>query len=125
MLTQMQLLDSIIHYLHLQGRSNPKTTPTITTKLLHMDADSPDMVPNFHYPSVIGKLNFLGKATQRDISISMHQCARFIENPKHSHAEAVKWIVCYLIATCDKGLIIHPKSQWHFDCWVDADFAGN
>ena len=26
---------------------------------------------------------------------------------------------------CDKGLIIHPKSQWQFDCWVDADFAGN
>ena len=25
----------------------------------------------------------------------------------------------------DKGLIIHPNKQWHFDCWVDADFAGN
>ena len=25
----------------------------------------------------------------------------------------------------NKGLIIHPNKQWYFDCWVDADFAGN
>ena len=25
----------------------------------------------------------------------------------------------------DKGLIIRPNELWHFDCWMDADFAGN
>ena len=55
----------------------------------------------------------------------MHQCARFTENLKRSHAEAVKQIGRYLLATCDKGLIIHPMSHWHFDCWVDTDFTGN
>ena len=75
MLTQLQLDDSIIHDLHLQSGSNPKTTPTVTTKLLHKDTDSPDMAPDFHYCSVIGKLNLLEKSTWPDISISMHQCA--------------------------------------------------
>ena len=124
-LTQPQLIDSIIQDLHLQSGSNPKNRPSITTKLLHKDADSPDMTPDFQYRSVIGKLNFLEKLTRPDISVSVHQCTRFTEHPKRSHAEAVKWIGCYLLGTRDKGLIIHPKSPWHFDCWVDADYAGN
>ena len=83
------------------------------------------MQPEFHYHSVIGKLNFLEKSTRPDISISVHQCARFSESPKKSHAEAVKCIGQYLLAMWDKGLIIHPNKDWHFDCWVDANFAGN
>ena len=109
-LTQLQLIDSIIHDLHLQSRSNPKNTPSITTKLLHKDADGPDMTPDFHYRSVIGKLNFLEKSTQLDISVSVHQCARLTEHPKRCHAEAVKRIGCYLLGTHDKGLIINPKT---------------
>ena len=83
------------------------------------------MNPEFHYRSVIGKLNYLEKSTRPDISVSMHQCARFTEHPKRCHAEAVKRIGHYLLGTCDKGLIINPKTPWHFDCWVDADYAGN
>ena len=69
------------------------------------------MAPEFHFRSVIGKLNFLEKSTQPDISISVHQCARFSEQPKHSHAEAVKRIGRYLLATRDGGLIIRPNEQ--------------
>ena len=55
----------------------------------------------------------------------MHPCARFSESPSRSHAEAVKHIGRYLLATRDKGPIICPNDQWHFECWADADFAGN
>ena len=37
----------------------------------------------------------------------------------------MKWIGRYLLATRDKGIIIHPNKASQFDCWVDADFAGN
>ena len=74
---------------------------------------------------MIGKLNFLEKSTRPDISISVHQCARFSEPPKRSHAEAVKRIGPYLLATRDKGLLIRPNDRRHFECWVDADFPGN
>ena len=124
-LSQPQLIDSIIKDLHLQPSSNPKSTPAVTSTLLHKDTDGSDMVPEFHYRSVIGKLNFLEKSTRPDISVSVHQCARFSESPKRSHTEAVKRIGRYLLATRDKGLVIHPNTDWHFDCWVDADFAGN
>ena len=125
LLTQPQLIDSIIKDLHLQSSSNGKKTPAVTTSLLHKDADGPEMMPDFHYRSVIGKLNFLEKSTRPDLSISVHQCARFLEHPKKCHAEAVKRIDRYLLSTRDKGLIIRPTDIWQFDCWVDADFAGN
>ena len=124
-LSQPQLIDSIIQDLHLQPGSNSKSTPSVTSTLLHKDTDGPDMQPEFHYRSVIGKLNFLEKSTRPDISVSIHQCARFSEAPKKSHAEAVKQIGRYLLATRDKGIIIHPNKSRQFDCWVDADFAGN
>ena len=47
--------------------------PAVTTNLLHKDSDSPDMTLDFHYCSVIGKLNFLEKSTCPDISISVHR----------------------------------------------------
>ena len=83
------------------------------------------MQPEFHFRSVIGKLNFLEKSTRPDISISVHQCARFSDAPKKRHAKAVKRIERYMLATRDKGIIIHPKKSRQFACWVDADFAGN
>ena len=123
--TQPHLIDSIIQDLHLQSGSNPKSTPSITTKLLHKDADGAEMTPDFHYRSVIGKLNFLEKSTRPDISVSVHQCARFTKHLKRGHAEAVKRIGQYLLGTRDQGLIMRPNTPWHFDCWVDADYAGN
>ena len=56
-LSQPQLIDSMIKDLHLQPGSNPKSTPVVTTTLLPKDVDGPDMQPEFHYRSVIGKLN--------------------------------------------------------------------
>ena len=103
LLMQPQLIDSIIKDLHLQSSSNGKKTPSVTTSLLHKDVDGPEMTPDFHYRSVIGKLNFLEKSTRPDISISVHQCACFSENPKRSHAEVVKHIGRYLLSSRDKG----------------------
>ena len=96
MLMQPQLIDSIIKDLHLQSGSNAKKTPSITTSLLHKDTNGPEMTPDFHYRSIIGKLNFLEKSTHPNISISVHQSACFSENLKQSHAEAVKHIGHYL-----------------------------
>ena len=81
-LSQPQLIDSIIKDLYLQPGSNPKSTPAVTSTLLHKDTDGPDMQPEFHYRSVIGKLNFLEKSTRPDISISVDECARFRNHPR-------------------------------------------
>ena len=119
-LTQPQLIDSILKNLHLQSGSNSMKKPAVPTTLLHKDAEGKEITPEFHYRSVIGKLNFLGKSMRPDISVSMHQCARFSELPMRSHAEAVKRIGRYLLTTKDKGLLIRPNEQKCFECWVDV-----
>lgn len=83
---------------------------------------NPDL---FHYRGVIGKLNFLEKSTRPDLAYAVHQCARFSESPRESHAKAVKVIGRYLVGTRNLGLVLAPDRTRNFECWTDADFCGN
>ena len=62
----------------------------------------------------IGKLNFLEKSTRPDQLHAAHQCSQFAIAPKQS-----------FLCTRGKGMIVKPNKDKHFECWVDADFAGN
>jgi hypothetical protein len=58
----------------------------------------------------------------------VHQFARFQNNPKKSHENAVKQqIGQYLLGTRNKGIIFKPdqSKMGTLECFVDADFAGN
>ena len=124
-LTQPQLIDSIIEDLNMQDNTKPRSIPACSTKLVHKDTGGESTEANFHYRSVIGKLNFLEKSTRLDISVSVHQCTQFQDNPKKSHIQAVRAIGRYLIGTRDKGVVMKPDHTKSFECWVDTDFAGN
>ena len=125
-LTQPQLIASILNDLHL-NKDNVITckTPCLSTIPLYKDPKGPPMTNEFNYCSVIGKLNFLEKLTRPDITYTVHQCAYFSADPKQSHRNAVKCIRRYLKGTPHKGTTLHPDTQQSFQCWVDADFAGN
>jgi hypothetical protein len=73
----------------------------------------------------VGKLNFLEKSTHPEIAYAVHQCARFSSKARQSHANAIKYLCCYLIATKDKGLILKADTSKSFEVHVDYDFAGN
>jgi hypothetical protein len=74
---------------------------------------------------IVGKLNFLEKSTRPEIAYAVHQCARFSSNPRQSHANAVKYLCRYLMATKNRGLILKPDASKAFEVHVDCDFAGN
>ena len=124
-LTQPQLIDLIIGDLNMKDNTKPRPILACSSKLLHKDTDGESIEANFHYRSMIGKLNFLEKSTHPDISVSIHQCARFQDNLKKSHLQAVRTIGCYLISTRDKDIVMKTDYTKSFECWVDADFAGN
>lgn len=124
-LTQPHLIDSILKDLRLDGNDTKiKDTPALSSRILTSHPESPDFDNNFHYRSVIGKLNYLEKCTRPDISYAVHQCARFTINPKEEHGKAIKWLGRYLKGTADKGLILKPDES-SFQVYVDSDFAGN
>ena len=71
-------------------------------------------------------LTYLARNTRPDIEYAVHQCARFQSDPRKAHANAIKRIGRYLIATADKGIIYSPSNDiTNLECFVDADFAGN
>jgi Reverse transcriptase (RNA-dependent DNA polymerase) len=132
-LAQPQLIDSILRDLGLLDENNevqantPKSmpTPALLTKLIGLDPHGEPFNYPWHFRSLIGKLNFLEKSTRADISYPVHQCARFMENPKQSHGIAIKRIGRYLLETRGEGLIIKPDKKHSFTSYVDADFCGN
>ena len=123
-LSQPHLIQQIIDDIGFNERTSIKPTPAQSTVRLNRDLHGEARRENWHYRSIIGKLNFLEKSTRPDIAYSVHQCARFCNDPKMSHENAVKRIVKYLIATKDDGIYLRPNKH-SFDCWVDADFVGN
>jgi hypothetical protein len=128
-LSQPHLIDSILEDLRLINHgtkpSKPSETPaTFDNKLQKDHAGAPFDYP-WEYRSVIGKLNFLEKSTRGDLAYSVHQCARFMSDPRKSHGGAVKRIGRYLLGSRDKGYILRPDLTQSFECYVDADYCGN
>ncbi len=123
-LSQPHLIQQILNDLGFNEQTGTKPTPAASTVKLGRDLYGQPMSDEWHYRSVIGKLNFVEKSTRPDIAYAVHQCARFSSEPKESHAAAVKRIAKYLQGTKDQGIILNPLDH-SFDCYVDADFVGN
>lgn len=70
-------------------------------------------------------MNYLEKCSRPDISSAVHQCARFVTDPKVEHGKALKWIGRYLASSRDKGIIYNPNGKAGFEVYVDASFCNN
>ena len=57
--------------------------------------------------------------------MATQQCARFCNDPKQEHEEAVKQICRYLLKTKDKGLVLRPDKSKALEYFVDAGWAGS
>jgi hypothetical protein len=122
-LWQPHLIQQILNDVNLP-KNVTRIVPALSSKILQRDEKAQSYRGSFHYRSIIGKLNFLEKSTRPDIAYAVHQCARFCEDPKKAHYEAVIHLAKYLAATNDKGIILDPKHDKSFEVYADADFAG-
>ena len=123
--TQPHLIDDILQDLGLQHAKEGKETPAASSRILTRNDYGADHDKSFHYRSVIGKLNYLEKATRPDISFATHQCAHYMSDPKKSHARAVRWIGRYLLHSRRKGIRFKADITRGLEVFVDASFAGN
>ena len=69
-------------------------------------------------------LQYLQGNTRPEISMAVHQTARFCNDPKLCHEKAIVRIGRYLLHTKDRGIIYDPDKTRGLECYVDADFAG-
>jgi len=122
-LRQPQLIKRIIELLGISD-ANLKATPVVKPLLNKNTNGKERKDDSFHYRSAIGSLSYLAGCTRSDISMAVHQVAKFSNDPKASHDIAVKRIGKYLLGTYDKGLIYKPDNSKGLEVFVDDDFAG-
>jgi hypothetical protein len=56
--------------------------------------------------------------------MTVHQTARFSNNPMLSYEKSIMRIRQCLLDTCKRGIIYKPDKSKGLECYVDADFAG-
>ena len=123
-LSQPFLIERLLNVVSMDDSVNPKPTPAVSP-LLHKDLDGLERKNNWKYRQVIGMLGYLQGSTRPDISMAVHQCARFSVDPRLSHERAVKRICKYLLGTQKRGIIYKPDFKKGIEVFVDADFAGS
>jgi len=107
--TQPALIHSILQDLNLVP-CHPKYTPAIS--VLHPDHGGHNRLETWNYRSVVGKLTYLAHMTRPDISMAVHNCARFSVAPTYLHEQAIKRIGRYLSATQTKGIIYNRTAPY-------------
>ncbi|GKA41741.1 retrovirus-related pol polyprotein from transposon TNT 1-94 [Tanacetum coccineum] len=101
----------------------PMKTPISMETKLTKDVEG-ESVDNTKYRGMIGSLLYL-TASRPDIMFSVYLCARFQEDPKISHLEAVKRIFRYVKGTMHLGLWYPKGSGIETIVYADSDHAGD
>ncbi|GJW61823.1 hypothetical protein Tco_0111158 [Tanacetum coccineum] len=103
--------------------SKPTKTPMSTEIKLTKD-DEADFVDSSKNRGMIGSLLYL-TASRPDIMFSVCLCARFQENHKTTHLEAVKRIFMYIRGTSHLGLWYSKGTRVETIVYADSDHAGD
>ena len=122
-LRQPQLIKRTIEILSLND-ANPKGIPVVKLLLSKNTKGKDRNEDSFHYRLVISSLLYLVGCTQPDISIAVHQAAKFSSNPKACYNTTIKRIAKYLLGSLDKELIYNPDVSKDLEVYVDANFVG-
>ena len=78
------------------------------------------------YAEAIGSLMYLMICTRLDIAYAVSVLSRFMSNPGEEHWKGVKWLLRYLKATQDYGLVyLKAGNKIKLEGFVDADYASN
>ena len=125
--SQPMLINRILATIPGMKEARSAKSPAISGAVLSKDEDGESRLEHWNYRSVIGMLNYLVNCSHPELSFAVHQCARFCNDPKRCHEQAVKRILRYLIHTTrtgDQGIVFRPDKTKSIDCYVDASFAG-
>ncbi|XP_071704884.1 uncharacterized mitochondrial protein AtMg00810-like [Rutidosis leptorrhynchoides] len=103
--------------------SKPMTTPMATNVKLTLEGEG-EPFDSTKYRGMFGSLLYL-TASRPDIMFSVCLCARFQENPKTSHVEAVKRIFRYLKGTMHLRLWYLKFTRIDTMCFEDSNHGGS
>ena len=133
-MSQPFLIERIIKFIPGMAEVRSAKTSACSSVVLTKDADGAPRKEQWNYRAIVGMLNYLVNCTHPELAFAVHQCARFCNNPKRIHEQAVKRVVRYLISTQDtykgkerapQGILFRPDKSKSIENYVDASFAGD
>ena len=74
------------------NRTKMHDTPAISTTLMDNDQNGEPHICDWNYRSVVGALSYLQAMVRPDSTFAVQQCARFCNDPRRQHEDAVKRI---------------------------------
>ena len=102
------------HLTEFKWRANASTLNCHTARRFRFNQ-------TLNYCPVVDKVNFLQNSRQKYV-YAVQQCARYCSNSKKSHDDIIIYLVNYLRATRDIGLVIEPDSRYGLDLYADVIF---
>lgn len=91
-MTQPFLIQRIIEAVEIDVRMTNHCPTPVVGPLLLKDLDGPDQKHDWKYCTLMGMLWYLQGTSRPEISMVVHQCARFNTNPKLCHKRAIQCI---------------------------------
>ncbi|GKA48020.1 retrovirus-related pol polyprotein from transposon TNT 1-94 [Tanacetum coccineum] len=119
---QYEYIKEMLKKFGLEDSKPMKTLMSPDTKLIK--EEECESVDSTKYRGMIGSLLYL-RASRPDIMFSVCLCARFQEDPKTSHLEAVKHIFRYIKGTMHLGLWYPKGTDIETVVYADSDHAGD
>jgi hypothetical protein len=92
-LTQPKMIERVLQVVGLNPKSEGTKlhdTPACDHKLLDNDPNAAGRKHKWNYRSAVGCLSYTQAMIRPAITMAVQQCARFCNNPKQDHEEAVK-----------------------------------
>jgi hypothetical protein len=107
-ISQPFLIDRMVTFLGLKSEEykvhcNKKFT-LAAAQVLNKDLHRIPRKKSWKYRMAIGMMSYLQGHTRPDISMPVHKTARFLNDPKLVHEQAITWIGRYLLGTKEKGI---------------------
>ena len=88
--SQPMLIERILASIPGMTDARSAKSPAVSGAILSKDEEGESRQEHWNYRSVIGMLNYLVNCTHPEMAFAVHQCARFCNNPKRCHEQAVK-----------------------------------
>ena len=77
----------------------------------------------YNFISSVACLSYIQAMVRLDITISVQQCAIFVNDPSQYHKEVVKCICRYLLNTKAQGIALSPDKIKLLECYTETDWA--